>query len=260
MKKNIIIIVLIAVSFFLGASLAYIFLQRGENNDSLPQESQLFSLRKSQIDTFKIDLDNYRSVLSRYDIDKELIICNQFVYLYSIFPVVEYNILNRRDNQKIISSIIDTVLVVLPSIGKEYLSDNYRTLLLSLTKNTTSDNIKLCYLYFVENSLMNNYLSYVYQNSISLSHAELLNIASKNVIKLGETYRSQLIFSIKDISGNKDLIEITDDTLAKQVVWDGTTYVERPTSTGKIHHDFLLFFSGFYGNRGWETSVDYEVK
>lgn len=259
MKKNIIIIALIVVNFFLGA-LAYYFSQRGENNDLLPQEGQLFSLSKSQIDTFRIDLDNYRSVLSRHNINRELTICNQFIYLYSNFPVVEYNILNRRNNQKIISSIIDTVLVALPSIGKEYLSDDYRTLLLSLTKKTTSDNIKLCYLYLVENSLMNSYLSYVYHNSISLSHAELLNIASKNIIKLGETYRSQLIFSIKDITGNKDLVEMTDDTSAKQVVWDGTTYVEKPTSAGKIHHDFLLFFSGFYGNRGWKTSVDYEVK
>ncbi len=258
-KKIYVIIVLIIASFFLGV-LSYGFLQRDKDKYLLSQDDHFFLLSKSQIDTFKIELDNYRSELSRYNVDKELKTCDQMIYLYSIFPVVEYNIRNQRNNQKIISSILDTVFFLLPSINKDYLSNNYKALLLSIKEKKTSDNVKLYYLYLIENSLMNNYLSYIYQNSISLSNAELLNIASKDVIKLGESYRSQLIFSIKDISGNKNLVELLNDTVANQIVWDGITFVEKPTCRGKVHHDFLLFFTGFHSMRGWEASVDYEVK
>lgn len=252
-------LVLIIISFFVGA-LAYGFLHREGYRDLSFQENQLISLNKSQLDTFRSDLDNYQLTLSRYNVNDELKICNQMIYLYSYFPVIEYNILHRKNSQKIISSILDTVLIVLPSIKKEYLSDNYKTLLLSLSDKKINDNVKLSYLYFVENSLMSNYLSHVYRNSISLSYAELLNITSKDIIKLGETYRSQLVLSIKDVSGNKDLVELLDDTTAKPVEWNGITFVEKPTNRGKYHHDLLLFLSGFYGNRGWRTSVDYDVK
>lgn len=247
------------MSFLFGVFVCC-FSQKCERNDLSYQNHQVFSFCKSQIDSFNVNLDNYRLVLSRYNIKDELAICQQLIYVYSNFPVVEYNILNHRNNQKIVSAISDTVLSILSSINKEHLTNDYKDLILSLINEKTKDNDKLYCLYLVENLLMNSYLSYVYQNSICLSYGELLNITSKDIIKLGETYRSQLIFSIKDISGNKGFVEMLNDTVAKQIVLDGNTFIEKPTRRGKHNHDFVLFLSGFYGNRGWSTSVDYEVK
>ena len=251
----------LALSFFIAGGVTHQILTKKDSpKDPASPDNQFLILDRSLVDTFNNYLEDYCLSLARYNSRNELKMSNQMKFLCSHLPVIEYNIAIGKGNQKIISEIIDTLNIFLPSIEKEYLSDKFRSMLSSFTEENEDDKMTVCNLHILENMLMNLYLSHVYRNSISLCHAEFLNNATKDTIRLGETYISKLTFSMMDISGNNNMVKLLNDSTVQPITLKGDSFVETPTSKGNYHHDLLLFVPGFFGERGWHTSVDYVVE
>jgi len=247
----------IILSFTVGFASAWGLYGLTHRNNSY---TKVTNLRNAYIDSFHYAIDNYCLALS---CDKESdnwkacksmqSICRQFDYIGNEIQLC-HCIPQLRNN------LMDSISFFLSIIEKQQYKGVVEDALSAISDDESDINENMHLLYAVENFLTYQYVAYNCRHSIGISYAELLNYPQKNTIKLGETYSTQLVFSVTDVIGNSNLLEIDTGNIAKQLVLNEMRFSQKPSTAGHYHHDLILMVPSLFSEKGWTTSVDYDVR
>ena len=226
--------------------------------------SKIMNLRDAYKDSLQQAIDNYGLALQQYGQESdEWKACRSMQTVLQQFDYVGQEIQLCRYTPQLVNNLMDTVSAFLPFIEQQHNKEIINEVLAAISGNDRdrrSINEDMLLLYSVENFLAYQYVAYNCRHSIGISYAELMNYPQKSTIQLGETYSSQLVFSVTDVIGNRDILEIDTNVCANRLKLDGMRYTEKPLSVGHYHHDLILMVPSLFAIKGWTTAIDYDVK
>ena len=90
-------------------------------------------------------------------------------------------------------------------------------------------------------------------NATPLSYAKIINYSEKDTVKLGDTYRSQIIFSPMDVAGNVIILD-NGDTIKYGF------FEEKAMKKGWNHHMGKMEILNYSGSAFFNVDIDYFVK
>lgn len=225
--------------------------------------SKIMNLRNAYKDSLQQAIDNYGLALQYDQESDEWKACRSMQTVLQQFDYVGQEIQLCRYTPQLMDNLMDTIAFFLPFIEQQHNKGIISDVLAAIggdDKDRMSINEDMLLLYSVENFLAYQYVAYNCRHSIGISYAELMNYPQKSTIQLGETYSSQLVFSVTDVIGNRDILEIDTNVCANRLKLDGMRYTEKPLSVGHYHHDLILMVPSLFAIKGWTTAIDYDVK
>lgn len=221
---------------------------------------KMLYLQESFAYNFRVKNLDYAQTLKKYNLKNEYQLNIQIQNIQKSCELLKNGILDNDIQQKNINYLNSIIAKFCNLLNLNEKSLTYQNVISSIPTDDSNNESKLSKLYVVENLLIQDYLTYIYSNSIIVSRAELINISQNDTINLGESYSSQLVFSSFDITGNKDVYERINENEIKQININESCYKEKPNKKGHHHHNIMVFYNGFYETKGWETSIDYYVR
>lgn len=242
-----------------GYALALV-IQKPEELINKKGKMRAIAIQESYFENFRHTLDCYHADLVQNNRDNELGLCQQMQSLCQQCADMRFSILVHDVNKDLLTLLSKNVESFLSELDQPNYMEDSKIVLSSIESKQYSTSEKLNQLYSIENIIIYCYLSHIYQNSIIFSYAELLNIAESDTIQLGEQYVSKLIFSVQDITGNKNFYRILNENTLQFIDIENSEFREIPTKKGCYHHDILLMCSGFYRGSGCKVPIDYYVK
>lgn len=237
--------------------LLIIFTIENKSKDNL----MLLSIQEDYIKEFKNNSLDYSQIIKKYGLKDEYALYKSIQNILNESESLEYETFNNKNVTKshfedLINSIDDYCdLLDIPDK-----SQYYKKAILSLFNSKSSKIEKKNQLKSIEIMLIQEFMSNIYQNSVILSGAKLLNFPEKDTIKLGEKFMTDFVFSVYDITENKMFLELINDTSVIHLNLINSKFEETPSRKGNHHHEIMLMCAGFYRNNIWQTSVNYYVE
>lgn len=252
-------------SFILGVISGIVVLLICHHLGQLKKKSEgnlmLLSVQEDYIQEFKKNSLDFSQILKEQGLKKDYDLYNVIHNILNESESLEYGALNERNTkQGSFKNLNNSIADYCDMLGVPEKTHYYQEAISSLHSNKSGIIEKKNQLKSIEILLIQDYLSNIYQNSITLSGAQLLSFPEKDTINIGDTYSTNLVFSVYDITGNKMFLELINDTSVRYLSLKGTCFEETPIHKGPYHHDIMLMCAGFYKNNIWQTPIDYYVK
>ena len=170
-----------------------------------------------------------------------------------------YNNLNNihtllKNTENTLSQNVDTTLITETLKGNGILiGENMRILIGILNSTKYSLAEKRHTLSLIKIFCLQESINMFGNNATPLSYAKIINYPEKDTVRLGDTYRSQILFSPMDVAGNIIVLD-NGDTIKYGF------FEEKATKKGWNHHVGKMEILNYSGCSFFDVDIDYFVK